>query len=374
MTEEQGSPATAPRPAAAAGPDPQRILVRLPNWVGDVVMTTPALRALRSRWPRAHVVVEGRPFLRRLLEGLDSVDEFLPDASRGVGPTLERARELRRRGLDLAILLPDSPRSALGPFLARIPRRVGYSRDPLRRLCLTTALSPPADANGKRIPVPMPERYLGLTRALGCPDGGRTELAVDDASRARLHELLAAAGAPTPGAPSAHSAGLLVGAPGANFGSSKLYPPQQFAEACDGIHRQHGLHTVLAPAPGGECELARDVAARMTTPVSVLDDPPTDLAELKALIADAALVLSNDTGPRSMAVALDVPVVVTMGPTDPRHTHFQLERQRVLRMDDHLDCSPHHYPCHLKTCPIDHRCMTRLEPARVVAAAGELLA
>jgi heptosyltransferase-2 len=100
----------------------------------------------------------------------------------------------------------------------------------------------------------------------------------------------------------------------------------------------------------------------------VLDDPPTSLEELKALVAMSALMFSNDTGPRHMAVALGTPAVVTMGPTDPRHTDYQLERQRVLRED--VECSP----CHEKECPIDHRCMTRLSPARVVAAARELLA
>jgi heptosyltransferase-2 len=98
-----------------------------------------------------------------------------------------------------------------------------------------------------------------------------------------------------------------------------------------------------------------------------LVDPVIGLPELAALIARARLLLVNDTGPRQMAVALGTPVVTVMGPTDPRHSHHLLERQRVLRED--VDCSP----CHLKTCPIDHRCMTRLRPERVVAAAGELL-
>ena len=91
-------------------------------------------------------------------------------------------------------------------------------------------------------------------------------------------------------------------------------------------------------------------------------------AELKALVARSRLVLSNDTGPRQIAVALGRPVVVVMGPTDPRHTAYALERQRVLR--ERVDCSP----CHFRTCPIDHRCMTQLHPDRVVAAAEELLA
>jgi heptosyltransferase-2 len=93
-----------------------------------------------------------------------------------------------------------------------------------------------------------------------------------------------------------------------------------------------------------------------------------DLAELKALIAGASLVLSNDTGPRQIAVAFDRPVVVLMGPTDPRHTASQLERQRVLR--EVVPCGP----CHQARCPIDHRCMTGISPFRAIAAAKDLLA
>ena len=92
------------------------------------------------------------------------------------------------------------------------------------------------------------------------------------------------------------------------------------------------------------------------------------MPELAALIGRARLLLCNDTGPRQIAVALGTPAVVLMGPTDPGHTAHWLERQRVLRED--VPCSP----CHLKTCPIDHRCMTRIEPERVADAARELLA
>jgi len=111
-----------------------------------------------------------------------------------------------------------------------------------------------------------------------------------------------------------------------------------------------------------------EIAAGMRERAVVLAAPPTSLAELVALIAGAALQLGNDTGPRHIAVALGVPAVVLIGPTDPRHTAHQLERQRVLRED--VACSP----CGLKTCPIDQRCMTRISPERVAAAAAELLA
>jgi heptosyltransferase-2 len=207
----------------------------------------------------------------------------------------------------------------------------------------------------------MIERYLAISRALGCPDAGpEVELAVDPAARDAVVKRLAEAGL----APGERT---LVVTPGASFGSSKLWPPESFSAAADEISRRHGLRVVLAPGPGEE-PIAEQIAATMRERPTRLADPPTSLAELVALIAGAALQLGNDTGPRHIAVAFGVPALVVMGPTDPRHTAHLLERQRVLR--EELPCSP----CHLKVCPIDHRCMTRLAPARVVEAAGELLA
>jgi heptosyltransferase-2 len=339
---------------------PSRILVRSPTWVGDAVMATPALRALRAAHPSAEITVEGRPALEGLLRGVGTFDVFLRDPGRGARAALARVRALRARRFDWALLLPDSPRAALAPFLARTPRRVGYARDPLRRALLTDALPPPREA-GRRVPVSMVERYLRVTRHLGCQDRGRElELAVDPRVAERVAARLTALGA-------AEAEGLLVVSPGAAFGASKLWPPAHFAAACDGIQRRFGLLPAIAPAPA-EIAIAREIAARASARVLLLVDPPLDLEELKALVARARLVLSNDTGPRQIAVALGRPVVVAMGPTDPRHTDHAPERQRVLR--EPVPCSP----CHHRACPIDHRCMIRLRPERAVDAAGELLA
>ena len=339
---------------------PERILVRAPNWVGDVVMATPALRALRRTYVNTQIVVEARPHLRELLEPLASVDRFLPDPGRGLAALRRRVRGLREERFDWAVLLPDSQRSALGPFLARVPRRVGCARDPLRRVLLTESLPPPS-ADGRRVPISMIERYLRVARHLGCDDAGDAlEVPVTDDARAALAGRLAAAGigADQP---------LCLAVVGASYGSSKLWPPEHFAAACEAIAAELELHPVLAPGPGEEA-VAAEVVAGMGAPAAVLTDPVLTLGQLAALCQRAALVVTNDTGPRQIAVALGIPTVVVMGPTDPRHTDHHLERQRVLR--ELVECSP----CGLKHCPIDHRCMTRLEPRRVVNAARELLA
>ena len=339
---------------------PRKILVRSPNWVGDAVMATPALRAVRTARPDAEIVLEGPAHLEDLYRGLASYDRFLP-APRGAGALVARARALRAARFDWAVLLPDSPRTALAPFLARTRRRVGYARDPLRRALLTHALPVPRDARGRRLPLPMVDRYLQITRALDCPDAGdQLELQVEPAASERVEKRLLQSGV-GPGAD------VLVAAPGASFGSSKLWPAAHFARACDAIARRYGLATVLATAPS-EAAIALDIEARMATPCVTFANPPLDLAQLKALVARARLVLSNDTGPRQIAVALERPVIVALGPTAPEHTARHLERQRVLRED--VACAP----CQLRRCPIDHRCLTRLAPERAVAAADELLA
>jgi heptosyltransferase-2 len=338
---------------------PRRILVRIPTWVGDAVMATPVLRALRAAHPEAEIVAEARPVLEDLLRGLTSFDRFLPDSRAGLGGLVERTRRLRRAGFDWAVLLPDSQRAVLAPALAGIPRRAGYARDAVRRLLLTDALPVPR-RDGKRIAVPMTERYLRITRALGVPDRGQElELHVDDGARQRVRALLTSHGV------GAEEPVVLV-TPGANFGGSKLWPTAHFAAACDGLRRRLGLRAVLSPGPA-EQAIAREIAERSREDTIALVDPSPGLEELKALVERSRLVLTNDTGPRHVAVALDRPAVVLMGPTDPAITHQHMERQRVLR--EEVDCSP----CQLKTCPIDHRCMTRLQPERAVEAAEALL-
>ena len=339
----------------------RRILVRAPTWVGDAVMATPALRALRNAYPDATIALEGRPPLELLLCGLPFFDEFLPDPqTRGLRGVAARASALRQREFDLALLLPDSVRSVLAPFLAGIPHRTGYARDRLRRALVNDPVDTPQDGDGRRLPIPMVERYLRLTRHLGCPDRGQhEELVVDDAEATRVEEELAALGVEA-------AEPLVTVSPGAGFGPSKLWPARSFAAACGELSRRFGLRPVLAPAPD-EVEIAASIAELDSNIAIWRADASATLGGLKALVARSRLVLTNDTGPRHIAVALGVPVVTVMGPTDPRHTAHNLELQRVLR--EEVACSP----CQEKVCPIDHRCMTRLAPERVVEAAAEIM-
>jgi heptosyltransferase-2 len=321
-------------------------------------MATPALRALRETHGEATIVLEAPSRLAPLYAGLDSFDHFLP-APRGLREGIERVRELRRSEFDSAVLLSDSPYAALAAALARTPQRIGCTRHPLQRLLLTQAISLPRE-EGRTQPIPMVDRYLSIVAELGCDARRRkVELALDPSAAERVSLRLAGNGI-------AAGAGYFVVSPGASSGSSKLWPAGHFASACDAISRRHSLTAVLAPGPDEVAESHR-VASAMGERCVQLIRPEIDLTDLKALIAGSRLVLSNDTGPRHIAVALDRPVIVLMGPTDPRHSSSQLERQRVLR--EIVPCGP----CHLSRCPTDHRCMTGLSPIRAISAAGELL-
>jgi len=341
----------------------RRLLVRLPNPLGDAVMATPALRALRRGLPETEIAVLGPPHHEGLLRGNQSFDAYIPLRGRGVRDLAVRARDLRGRGFDAAVVLPDSARAALDPFAARIPIRIGYARDVVRRALLSHAIAPPRE-RGQRVAISMIERYLRIVRALGVPDAGDAlELHVQDGAAERAEQLLARAGA-------ARGEPVLLVTPGAAFGASKLWPPEHFARACDELRRRFGLFPVIAPAPNAaEIAIAERVSGGMSERHAVLREPDPSLEVFVAIVARAALVLTNDTGPRHVAVALGRPVVTLLGPTDPRHTAHLLERQRVLFED--VACRP----CGKSVCPIgDQRCLVRLAPERAVAAAAELLA
>ena len=257
------------------------------------------------------------------------------------------------------MILPDSARTVIEAWWAGIPRRAGYARDRLRHAMLTDRLPAPKE-NGRRVAISMIERYSKITRLLGVPQAGNElELVVSDASRERARKQLAGH--------AANDTPILLVTPGAAYGASKLWPPESFATACDEIARRHGLLPVILPAPNPEEEaIARDVASRTRERCVLL--MPGSLEDLKAMVERCALLLTNDTGPRHIAVALARPGVTLMGSTAPRHTHHLLERQRVLW--ENVACRP----CGLASCPIDHRCLRRLHPSRVVQAAAELLA
>jgi heptosyltransferase-2 len=338
-----------------AARDFARIVVRVPNPLGDQIMATPALDALRARYPKAFLAGHGSAAARDLYAGMGWCDEFLVSARRdGV---LRQARLLRAHRFDLCVLLTGSFRSALPPFLARVPHRAGYRWS--GRTLLLTAHWPRPRPGGKAQPYPTKQYFLDLVRHLGAAGGGPLRLAVTDAERARLAAWMAREGIGE-GEP------ILALGVGAAFGPSKVWPAEHFAEVTDAMAGRHGARVVLVCGPG-EQEVGAAVAKRARTPLVDTWTRPLDVGMLKALLARSRLLLTNDTGPRHVAAAFRVPVVCLMGPTSPVYTGTDTERQVILRRED-VPCSP----CHLPRCPIDHRCLTWIKPADALAVVERL--
>jgi len=337
---------------------PREILVRGPNWAGDLVMATPGFRALREAFDCARMTLAVRPGLAPLLAGAPWFDAVVPVPPERRGPLAlwRDGRNLAHlsgeRSFDLGICLPDSFSSALHMRAAGVRHLVGY-RTEARGWLLDVAVDPP------RSPWIARERHvLGLVEAVGAPARGtHLELFVTAAERARTQRLLAERGVPE-GAP------LVVLAPGASYGPSKVWPAGHFARVGDRL-AEAGGRVVLVGSPG-EAPLARAVAGSMAAPCVDLVGA-LDLGGLKALLRRARVLICNDAGARHVAVAFGVPCVVVMGPTSLAKTNLNLERVRVLTAE--VGCRP----CYLRRCPVDHRCMTRVDPEHVVRAARPAL-
>ena len=348
------------QPQAASRKPQARILVRAPNWVGDVVMATPTFRAVRESDPDAHVALLCKPYVRPILHGAPWFNEIITYPGRGVCELWRLAARLRAERFDLAIILPNSFRAALEVFLGRVRRRIGYARR-RRALLLTHPVAPPRDSKGRFVPRNMVDYYLTLCQHLGYKGlSRREELFITPECQARAdaflekHEI----------GPDTQMIGLN---PGGAFGSSKIWPAGRFAAVADTLAERHACRIILFGSPS-ERPILEAVAAAMEHEPILAEPGELDLDTLKPLVKRCALLVTNDTGARHFAVAFDVPVVCIMGSTSPLYTDVNLERQIVVRVD--VDCGP----CQQKRCRTDHRCMTRISPEMVLAAAERLLA
>jgi heptosyltransferase-2 len=346
----------------------ERLLVRCPNWVGDVVMATPALRCLRRNYPDARLTLLVRPHLCKLLEGAPWYDDvILYERPRARGARRvcaeaagfrRAAREIGARRIDRAVLLTHSLRSALLAKLGGARRRLAYTRGDQSWL-LTDAIRWPRD-NGRRVPLPKVEAYLELCRYLGCEgaDDTRQELFFSEADAGRAEALVAAAGGD--GRP------IFGIVPGASYGASKFWDVERFARVADALAERYDWQPALLCGPG-ELALGRAVGEAMTSHALLFPPEVFGLEALKPMVARCKLLVTTDSGPRHVGTAFDVPTVVLMGPTDPRHTQSDYARAVVVRRD--VPCGP----CHRRACPRDHACMKAITVEMVLDAATTLL-
>ena len=331
--------------------DIEKLAIICPSWVGDTVMATPLLRAARAARPGVRIVGVMRPGLEEVLAGTPWIDEMIVGETKTTRGMLRIARSLRGARPDAALLLPNSFRSALMARLGGCPHRVGYLRYG-RSVLLSRGLQP-ARPSG---PVPTLDYYKGLGEwALGVEGiEPRMELAVTDAERAAAERLLEGVARP-----------LVVLCPGANK-PPKRWPPQRFAAVADALASDPGLASVATGAPA-EKSVVRQVVEQSASGVRDLAERGTTLGALKAVIARARLMITNDTGPRHIAAALGVPVVTLFGATDPRWTTINCPHERQILADPFL-------PEELTADDHPDRCaITRIAVGDVLSAARQLL-
>jgi heptosyltransferase-2 len=303
-------------------------------------MCLPALRAIRGRFPRAHISILAKPAVADIYARESTVDDVI----RYQAKPIQIARDLRARGFDCAILLQNAFEAAWIAWLARIPNRIGYSRD-ARAILLTRAVPVP-----KRGEIPRHERfyYLELLRRAGLIDS------LPDSPFIRLEHAAA---------PSARIIGV---SPGAAYGNAKRWFPERFAEAAGKLATARGASIALFGS-AGERSVCEQIAALLNPHNVVNHAGQTTLAQFIDLAAACELFLTNDSGAMHIASALGVPTVAVFGATDDLATGPTGPLARVVR--EPVLCSP----CLLRECPIDHRCMSHVSADQVVKEALALL-
>ena len=338
--------------------NPESILIRLPNWVGDVLMATPTLRALRSSFPQARITALGKPWARDLLSDHPSIDEVLTfpfqASNKNGASTRELLKTLSERNAQWGLLFPNSVASALLFFLARIPNRVGYTMRG-RGILLTNGVPPPSHKTHEI------DSFLGLLKGFSITgEFDRTlYFPVNQEKENLAAEFWKSCGI--------KDSDVIVGFnPGAAWGPSKRWLPKHFAEAGDLFQREMGAKIVIFGGPE-DVNIAQEIATAMSLP-PLIAAGRDNLRVLPALLKRCNLFITNDTGPMHIAASQNVPQLTLFGPTDPGKTSYSNDITKVVRKD--LECAP----CFKRECPLGHhQCMVGISANEIFLAGADLL-
>jgi heptosyltransferase-2 len=335
-----------------------RILIRSTNWVGDAILTTPAIRAVRKNFPDAEVSILAKPWVAPVFYNNPDIDHLLVYDSegrhKGLAGKVRVSRSLRKGRFDLAVLLQNAFEAALLAYLAGIPRRLGYKTDG-RHLLLTHGVG----VEPKLREVHETEYYLGILEGAGLGRAGlELTLRVSNEERNEADVFL-----------SKHrvdSGELLVGvSPGATYGPAKRWFPDRFAALCDRLQESYGVSIVILGGPG-DAAVGDQVSRSMKNPPVNLCGKTT-LRQAISVINKCHLFITNDSGLMHVAAALDIPLVAIFGSTNPVTTGPGGTKSHIVRVP--MDCSP----CLKPHCPQDHRCMKEITVDKVYEVARAVL-
>ncbi|MEQ1763484.1 MAG: lipopolysaccharide heptosyltransferase II [Pyrinomonadaceae bacterium] len=335
-----------------------KIVVRGANWIGDAVMTIPALRRLRNIFPDAAISLHTRPWAEGVFRDADFIDEIIPIDGRGsIRSVIDQSRILREKNFDLAVFFPNSFESALVARLAHIPKRLGYSTEQ-RGFLLTDKLAVPPWKHE----VHESKYYLNLVESLSSDgvsaDPGYPDLHVSDKRRSNARTDLFEAGV--------REGRKVVGiGAGSTNSLAKRWRATNFARVADKLSIEQDADVILL-GNENEADVSRSVLdASHEKHIDLTGQ--TDLATAIAILSVLDLFISNDMGLAHIAAAAGTPTIVIFGPTDENTTRPLGHRVEIIR--EPVECSP----CMLRECPIDHRCMIRISPERVFESASKML-
>ncbi len=339
-----------------------KIVVRGTNWVGDAVMTIPALRELRRIFPDAQITLHSRNWAKGIFQDVDFIDKILGfDREKSTFKTLiSQASNWRKEKFDLAVVFPNSFESALLSKLGKVPKRFGYAKDG-RSFLLTNPIKIPAWKNERHevfyylnLVAEVEKNVFGTSSVT--ENEPRFELNVSENRKTAARKFLTQNGVDL-------SKKLVVFCAGSANSPAKRWETKSFAKLGDKLKSELNAEIVLDGAKN-EVGISQNVAESMWTAPIVLTGK-TSLAEGMAILSVADLLISNDTGPAHISAALGTKTLVLFGPTNPLTT--QPLGSEIIRKD--VECSP----CKFRECPIDHRCMIRISADEVFEKAAKLL-
>ena len=336
-----------------------KILVRGTNWIGDAVMTIPALRQLRRVFPDAEITLNTRSWAKGIFSDADFIDEILTIDSDAT--VFQQGKELRERKFDLAVLFTNSFQTALVTKLGKIKKRFGYANE-ARSFLLTNAVKKPSWKNEKHEVF----YYLNLIGEIEKSFFGTAtitqnepqfDLQVSDERRAQAREILAK-----------HDIDLSKKTIALGVGSTnsraKRWSAENYAELNDKLQYDLNANVVLIGAED-ELDVSKEVFEKSKLKPMILTGK-TSLSEAAAILSEVDLLVSNDMGLAHIASAVGTKMLVIFGPTNPKTTRPW--NAEIIRREN-VECSP----CMLRDCPIDHRCMTWISADEVLEKAKNLL-
>jgi heptosyltransferase-2 len=343
----------------------QGILIIAPNWIGDAVMTQPLLATLKTQYPGSTIDVLASnwvaPIYRACTEVNNVIEADFQHKRLQWELRKQLAKNLRTKDYQACFVLPNSFKSALIPWLANIPFRIGY-RGEMRFGLINVAIDNPNKVNRP----PMVEHYLALSTLLSdgeshAPESLTPKLNVASSANQSINKKLSDV--------NIDPNSVLVFCPGAEYGPTKRWPTNHFAALASKLIHAHSNVNIILLGSKSDHRLAEEILQQSQSRANIHNwCGNTSLDEAIALIGKAKAVVSNDSGLMHIAAALKTPQVAIFGSSDPAHTPPLSEKAKVIWLN--LPCSP----CHKKECPLGHlKCLNDILPQQVFATLNTLL-